>query len=165
MIDHLTDALISALSDVAKTAARKCAVFAAIGIVMMIGGGFVIAAIYMALAASFGAIAAATTLGITLVTLGLIALAVMMQQSPEVAIEPSSESASAGGKSSREDDVLFDLLVHSAMTGYATGQGNKSRMRSGFDQMVTDLNALGLFDRKTTVGQRDEDDADRKMAG
>ena len=56
MIDQLTDSL----ADLARAAARKCAAFAAIAIVMLIGAGFLLAAIYMALAASFGAIAAAT---------------------------------------------------------------------------------------------------------
>lgn len=47
MIDQLTDILV----DQAKAAVRKGAAFAAIAIVMLIGAGFLLAAIYMAIAA------------------------------------------------------------------------------------------------------------------
>lgn len=85
-------------------------------------------------------------IGGTLVTLGLVALAIMLQRDPGDAVDRESPHNEAGQALKSEDDVLFDLLVHSAMTGYATGQGNKPRMQSGFDKMVTDLAALGIFD-------------------
>ena len=50
MINQLTDILV----DQAKAAARKGAAFAAIAVVMLVGAGFLLAAIYMAIAASFG---------------------------------------------------------------------------------------------------------------
>ena len=163
MIDQLTDSL----ADLARAAARKCAAFAAIAIVMLIGAGFLLAAIYMALAASFGAIAAATALGGTLVTLGLIALAIILQRDPGDAVDqPNADAQMAAGRKS-EDDMLFDLLVHSAVTGYATGQGNKPRMQTGFEQIVGDLEALGVFDRppgRVDTAPSDENH-DTKMAG
>ena len=142
MINQLTDILV----DQAKAAARKGAAFAAIAVVMLVGAGFLLAAIYMAIAASFGPIAAAMAIGGTLMTLGLVALAVMSQRDPGDAVDQISSEEHAAKARKSEDDILFDLLVHSAMTGYATGQGNKPRMQSGFDQMITDLGALGIFD-------------------
>lgn len=165
MMDQLIGALTGSLSDLAKAVAVKCAVFAAVGIVMLVGAGFLMAAIYMALATSFGAIAAATAIGATLITLGLVALAIVMQRDPGAAVHHASGDETAKDRQVREDDILFDLLVHSAMTGYATGQGDKSKMQSGFDQMVTDLNALGVFDRKPSSAATSPDQADRKMAG
>lgn len=142
MIDQLTDILV----DQAKAAVRKGAAFAVIAIVMLIGAGFLLAAIYMAIAASFGPIAAAMAIGGIMVTLGLVALAIMLQRDPGDAVDPAAVHDDAARRQKTEDDMLFDLLVHSAMTGYATGQGNKPRMQSGFDKMVTDLAALGIFD-------------------
>jgi hypothetical protein len=167
MIDQLTDILV----DQAKAAVRKGAAFAVIAVVMLIGAGFLLAAIYMAIAASFGAIAAAMAIGGTLVTLGLVALAIMLQRDPGDAVDPAVLKDGAAPKQKTEDDMLFDLLVHSAMTGYATGQGNKPRMQSGFDKMVIDLAALGVFDPPKGRTETDHthndptDDPDTKMAG
>lgn len=165
MIEQLTDIL----ADQAKVAARKCAAFAAIGVVMLIGAGFLLAAIYMAIAASFGAIAAALALGGTLVTLSLVALAIMLQCDPGEGIDQSEAQKKTAQNSKSEDDMLFDLLVHSAMTGYATGQGNKPRMQAGFDQMIDDLGVLGVFDPPgpgPQDGERsDTQNTDTKMAG
>ncbi|WP_033069900.1 hypothetical protein [Thalassospira australica] len=165
MIEQLTDIL----ADQAKVAARKCAAFAAIGVVMLIGAGFLLAAIYIAIAASFGAIAAALALGGTLVTLSLVALAIMLQRDPGEGIDQSEAQRKTAQNSKSEDDMLFDLLVHSAMTGYATGQGNKPRMQAGFDQMIDDLGVLGVFDPPGTGPQDDErsdtQNTDTKMAG
>jgi len=167
MIDQLTDILV----DQAKAAVRKGAAFAAIAVVMLIGSGFLLAAVYMAIAASFGAIAAAMAIGGTLVTLGLVALAIILQRDPGDAVDPAALNDGAAPKQKTEDDMLFDLLVHSAMTGYATGQGNKPRMQSGFDQMVTDLAELGVFDPPKGRMETDHtdhdpaDDPDTKMAG
>ncbi|MBX2831129.1 MAG: hypothetical protein KTR23_08135 [Rhodospirillales bacterium] len=164
MIDQLTDRI----ADLAKAAARKCAVFAVIGIVMLIGAGFLLGAVYMGLAASFGAIAAATALGGTLIALALVTLAIMLQRDPGDGIDHAVNGEEQAANTKRaEDDALFDLLIHSAMAGYATGQGNKPRMQTGFDQMVTDLNALGVFDRPSAKAKRatNHSDADTKMAG
>ena len=163
MIDQLTDIL----ADQAKAAARKGAAFAAIAIVMLTGAGFLLAAIYMALAASFGPIAAAMAIGGTMVTLGLVALAIMLQRDPGDAVDQMSAEEQAAEARKSEDDMLFDLLVHSAMTGYATGQGNKPRMQSGFDQMITDLGALGVFDppKGRMESKQPEHDQETKMAG
>ena len=163
MIDQLTDRL----TDLAKAAALKGAVFAAVGAVLLTGIGFLLAAIYMALAASSGPIVAALTMGGTLVTLGLITLAIMIQRDPREAVDHADQgNADRSGKKS-EDDVLFDLLVHSAMTGYATGQGNRSKMQTGFDQMIDDLSVLGVFDPtgSTKLASASPQDTDRKMAG
>ena len=164
MIDQLTDKI----AVLAKAAARKCAVFVVIGMVILIGAGFLLAAVYMGLAASFGAIAAATALGGTLITLALVALAIMLQRDPGEGIEriAGEEDQAATAKRS-EDDVLFDLLIHSAMAGYATGQGNKPRMQTGIDQLVTDLNAIGVFDHAPAKDKNtaDHSNADTKMAG
>ncbi|WP_430475665.1 hypothetical protein ACQ0MK_08645 [Thalassospira lucentensis] len=153
MIDQLTDRL----TELAKAAAARLAVFAVIGLVILIGVGFLLAAAFMAVAAKFGAIAAAVAFGTGLVVLALVALAIMMQRDPGEGIE--QPEANADPKATRsDDDVLFDLLVHSATTGYATGQGDKSRMQTGFDQMITDLNALGVFDRKPSAPQSDQNE-------
>jgi hypothetical protein len=162
--------LAEILTDQAKAAAQKGAVFAAIGLVMLIGTGFLLVAIYMAIAASYGDVVAAMTLGGTLVTLSLIALAIMLQGDPGVAVDKPDTHESAAPSKKSEDDVLFDLLVHSAMTGYATGQGNKPRMQAGFDQMVSDLDGLGVFNRATLgtqSGQAEQPNqtSDTKMAG
>ena len=167
MIDQLTDII----ADQVKAVARKGAAFAAIGVVMLIGAGFLLAAVYMAIAASFGAIAAAMAIGGTLVTLGLVALAIMLQRDPGDAVEHQTTQSDAARKHKSEDDMLFDLLVHSAMAGYATGQGNKPRMQSGFDQMVTDLAELGVFDppkgrmEADTTDDHPGDEPDTKRAG
>lgn len=165
MIDQLTQTLSGALTDLAEAAVRKCAVFAVIGLVLLTGAGFLLAAVYMALAASFGAIVAAITLGGTLITLGLIALAIIMQRDPGDAIDRPAKDETSSERDAREDDVLFDLLIHSAMTGYATGQGNHSKMKTGFDQMVTDLDALGVFGRKPDVREPDARTTDTTKAG
>lgn len=163
MIDQLTDRL----TDLAKAAAIKGAVFAAVGAVLLTGIGFLLAAAYMALAASYGAVIAALTVGGTLVTLGLITLAIMMQRDPGEAVDHVDHGDEARSGKKSEDDVLFDLLVHSAMTGYATGQGNRAKMQTGFDQMIGDLGALGVFDPtgSTKPTAATSQDTDRKMAG
>jgi hypothetical protein len=155
------------LVDQAKAAARTGAAFAAIALVMLIGAGFLLAAIYMAIAASFGAIAASMSIGGTMVTLGLVSLAIMLQRDPGDGVDQQAKQDATARKQKTEDDMLFDLLVHSAMTGYATGQGNKPRMQSGFDQMVGDLAALGVFDPpKGQTGKTQTDHgAETEMAG
>ncbi len=143
----------------AKTAAARLAVFAVIGLVLLIGGGFLVAAAFMVVAAKFGAIAASVAFGVGLIVLSLVALAIMMQRDPGEGIE--KPKAKPDRKATRnDDDVLFDLLIHAATTGYATGQGDRPRMQTGFDHMLTDLNALGIFDRHARKGQSDESQSD-----
>ncbi len=163
MIEQLTDIL----ADQAKAAARKGAVFAAIGVVMLIGAGFLLAALYMALAASFGGVAAALAIGGTLVTLALVALAIVLERDPGDAIDHPADDKDASRSRKTEDDVMFDLLVHSAIAGYATGQGDKTRMQSGFDQIITDLGMLGVFEPPTRQSdpQPEPSDPNAKMAG
>ena len=163
MIEQLTDIL----ADQAKAAARKGAVFAAIGVVILIGAGFLLAAVYMALAASFGGVGAALAIGGTLVTLALVALAIVLERDPGDAIDHLATDENAARPRKTEDDVMFDLLVHSAIAGYATGQGNKTRMQSGFDQIITDLVMLGVFEPPTRQSdpQPEPSDPNAKMAG
>ena len=147
MIDQLTDAL----TELAKAAAAKLAVFAMIGVVLLIGIGFLLAAAFMAVAAKFGAIAAAVAFGLGMIVLALVGLAIMMQRDPgEFIARPAAEQKPAR----TEDDVVFDLLIHAATAGYATGQGNKPGMQSGLEQMVDDLNALGVFDRPSQKAEK-----------
>ncbi|MCC9623121.1 hypothetical protein LPB41_15625 [Thalassospira sp. MA62] len=172
----MIDQLIDRISDMAKAAAAKCAVFAIIALVMLIGVGFLLSAVYMAIAQSFGAIAAASAVGGTLIVLGLVALAIMMQRDPGASVEIPTEAETADQKRQKEDAVLMDLLMHAATAGYATGQGDKSRMQAGFDQIITDLTILGVFDptgRSDDLNDhgaapdrhQDRHDDDTKMAG
>ncbi|MEQ8285588.1 hypothetical protein [Thalassospira sp.] len=165
MIDQLTDKL----TELAKAAAARLAVFAVIGLVILIGIGFLLAAAFMAVAAKFGAIAAAVAFGTGLIVLALVALAIMMQRDPGEGIE--KPKAGSDPKATRsDDDVVFDLLIHAATAGYATGQGNNPGMQTGLERMVDDLNALGVFDRPKPRPEPDDDpekdpDDETKKAG
>ena len=54
--------------------------------------------------------------------------------------------------------MLFDMLIHAASAGYATGQGDPKRMQAGLDKLARDLSDLGAFDFPNSAGN---DDADR----
>ena len=165
MIDQLTDAI----GEMARAAAIKLAAFAAIGLIVLTGIGFLLAAAYVGLAAKFGAIAAATGIGAGLIALGLVALAVMMQRDPSDAVAKQNGSAKAPARS--EDVMLFDMLIHAASAGYATGQGDPKRMQAGLDKLARDLSDLGAFDFPNAAGNDDADrpapapSTDTKMAG
>ena len=169
MIDQLIEKLTDLITDLAKAAAARLAVFAVIGLTFLIGIGFLLAAAFMAVAAKFGAIAAAVAFGGGLIVIALVGLAIMAQRDPGEGI--AKQTADAPQKAGRsEDDVLFDLLLHAATTGFATGQGNKPHMQTGFDQMMTDLGARGFFDRPMSkpVPKPEQDtdpDEDTKTAG
>tara|TARA_R110000868_G_scaffold16933_4_gene75168 strand:- start:51259 stop:51798 length:540 start_codon:yes stop_codon:yes gene_type:complete len=150
----MIDQISNAIAEMAKAAAARLAVFAAIALVILTGIGFLIAAIFMYLAAQFGALGAALGLGSVFVALGLVALAIMLQKDPSDAID--QPIAGEHGTKRREDDVLLDMVIHAAKAGFATGQGDKARMQNGFDQLVTDFSDLGLFEPRE---RRDASDA------
>lgn len=76
----MIDQLVEAITEIAKAAAVKLAVFAVIGVTILIGIGFLLAAVFIYLAAQFGTLGAALGLGTVLVALGLVALAIVLQR-------------------------------------------------------------------------------------
>ncbi|PTC01198.1 hypothetical protein C9975_03390 [Thalassospira xiamenensis] len=141
----MIDQLVEAITEIAKAAAVKLAVFAVIGVTILIGIGFLLAAVFIYLAAQFGTLGAALGLGTVLVALGLVALAIVLQRDPSDGIAREDK---AGAKPARDEDaVLFDMLIHAARAGYATGQGDKRQMQDGLERLFADLSALGVFDR------------------
>ncbi|KZD00554.1 MULTISPECIES: hypothetical protein [Thalassospira] len=141
----MIDQLVEAITEIAKAAAVKLAVFAVIGVTILIGIGFLLAAVFIYLAAQFGTLGAALGLGTVLVALGLVALAIVLQRDTSDGIAREDK---AGAKPARDEDaVLFDMLIHAARAGYATGQGDKRHMQDGLERLFADLSALGVFDR------------------
>ncbi|WP_404420280.1 hypothetical protein [Thalassospira australica] len=162
----MIDQLVEAITGIAKAAAVKLAVFAVIGVTILIGIGFLLAAVFIYLAAQFGALGAALGLGTVLVALGLVALAIVLQRDPSDGIARADKAKTGTARS--EDALLFDMLIHAAHAGYATGQGDKSQMQDGFERLFADLSDLGAFDRPFSdpeTGEKDRETADTKMAG
>ncbi|KEO53776.1 hypothetical protein [Thalassospira permensis] len=162
----MIDQLVEAITEIAKAAAVKLAVFAVIGVTILIGIGFLLAAVFIYLAAQFGTLGAALGLGTVLVALGLVALAIVLQRDPSDGIARQDKAGADPARS--EDALLFDMLIHAARAGYATGQGDKSQMQDGFERLFTDLSDLGAFDRPVSdpeAGEKDRETADTKMAG
>lgn len=171
----MIDQLVEAITDIAKAAATKLAVFAVIGVTILIGIGFLLAAVFIYLAAQFGTLGAALGLGTVLVALGLVALAIVLQRDPSEGI--AREDKARTDPARREDALLFDMLIHAARAGYATGHGDKRQMQDGLERLFADLSALGLFDRsvgspgtgkqpdQTEKSENSSNITDTKMAG
>ncbi|WP_114087008.1 phage holin family protein [Thalassospira profundimaris] len=146
----MIDQLIEAIGDMAQAAAARLAAIAVIGVVMLVGAGFVLASIYMGLAAHVGPVVSALTVGLVLIVLALVAIAIWFGKSP--AYETGEKQKTPGTAAPRsEDDMIMDLLIDAARTGFATGQGNKAAMNKGFESLFRDLDGLGVFDRRQTV--------------
>lgn len=141
----MIDQLIAAIGDMAQAAAARLAAIAAIGLVILVGAGFVLAAIYMALAAHVGAVTAALSIGVVLIVLGLVAAAIWFGKSPTFETEKPTHPHKANRT---EDDVILDLLIDAARAGFATGQGDKQGMNQGFERILQDFDGLGAFERQ-----------------
>ncbi|PKR55562.1 phage holin family protein [Thalassospira marina] len=144
----MIDQLIEAIGDMAQAAAARLAAIAMIGLVILVGAGFLLAAVYMGLAAHFGPIVSALTIGIVLIVLGLVACAIWFGKSPTFERE---EEAQQRRTPRTEDDIIMDLLVDAAQAGFATGQGDKRAMHQGFERILQDLDGLGAFERQQQV--------------
>ncbi|WP_073956638.1 phage holin family protein [Thalassospira sp. TSL5-1] len=142
--------LIEAIGDMAQAAAARLAAIAVIGVVMLVGAGFVLASIYMGLAAHVGSVLSALTVGLVLIVLGLVAIAIWFGKSPTY--ETGEKEKAPGTAAPRsEDDMILDLLMDAARAGFATGQGNRSEMNKGFERLLHDLDGLGVFDRRQKI--------------
>ena len=141
----MIDQLIDAIGDMAQAAAARLAAIAVIGLVMLVGSGFVLAGIYMALAAQVGPVVSALTIGIVLIVLGLAVAAIWFGKSPTFSQDKPGQTPKAGRT---EEDVIIDLLMDAARAGFATGQGDKKAMNQGLERVLQDLHGLGTFERQ-----------------
>ncbi|WP_085585996.1 phage holin family protein [Thalassospira mesophila] len=141
----MIDQLIDAIGDMAQAAAARLAAIAIIGLVMLVGTGFVLAAIYMGLAAQVGPVVSALTIGVVLIVLGLVTMAIWFGKSPTFEQDKPDNAHKAGRT---EDDIIIDMLMDAAKAGFATGQGDKNGMSQGFERILQNLDGLGTFERR-----------------
>ena len=142
----MIDQLVEAITEIAKAAAVKLAVFAVIGVTILIGIGFLLAAVFIYLAAQFGTLGAALGLGTVLVALGLVALAIVLQRDPSDGIAREDK---AGAKPARDEDaVLFDMLIHHDPDEYKTVVTNHVcpyHQRNPFDRAYAGCTCSGSY--------------------
>ncbi len=142
--------LIEAIGDMAQAAAARLAAIAMIGMVMLVGAGFILASIYMGLAAHVGPVLSALIVGLVLIVLGMVAIAIWFGKSPTFDTGDKEQAPGTAAPRS-EDDMIIDLLINAAKAGFATGQGNKPAMNKGFESLFRDLDGLGVFDRRQNI--------------
>ena len=142
--------LIEAIGDMAQAAAVRLAAIAMIGMVMLVGAGFILASIYMGLAAHVGPVLSALIVGLVLIVLGMVAIAIWFGKSPTFDTGDKEQAPGTAAPRS-EDDMIIDLLINAAKAGFATGQGNKPAMNKGFESLFRDLDGLGVFDRRQNI--------------
>ena len=151
----MTGPLIEALGELARAAAMKIVFGAVAGLLFVAGAGFVLAAGYMTLAAKFGAIAAAMSLGVLLLVMGLVVLAVMVDNGSATDHgNPDAEADTEKRREADEETLIMELLGDAAIAGYATGQGDTNRLRRHFETALQRLALLGAFTPGEGVGSR-----------
>lgn len=148
----MTGPLIEALGELARAAAMKIVFGAVAGLLFVAGAGFVLAAGYMTLAAKFGAIAAAMSLGVLLLVMGLVVVAVMVDNGSTA--DPDAEADTDKRREADEETLIMELLSDAAIAGYATGQGDTNRLRRHFETALQRLALLGAFTPGEGVGSR-----------
>lgn len=150
----MTGPLIEALGELARAAAMKIVFGAVAGLLFVAGAGFVLAAGYMTLAAKFGAIAAAMSLGVLLLVMGLVVLAVMVDNGSATDHDADAEADTEKRREADEETLIMELLSDAAIAGYATGQGDTNRLRRHFETALQRLALLGAFTPGEGVGSR-----------